>query len=53
MLVQKATKCKQLMLQEYIVTMCTFTYRVPAIGRENSLSPEAEKSYKQPKTDIL
>ena len=38
MLVQKATKCKQVMLQEYIVTVCAFTYRVPAI-EEKTVSP--------------
>lgn len=43
--VQKATKCKQLMLQEYhIVTMCTFAYRGPAICPKSKQYPEAEKS---------
>ena len=42
---QKATKYKQLMLQEYIVTMCTFAYRGPAIcPKSKQCLPEAEKS---------
>ena len=53
MLVQKATKCKQVMLQEYIVTVCAFTYRVPAI-EEKTVSPlRLKKRYQQPQTDIL